>query len=181
MPNFRKPPYPHFRFTKKQARCLRQKLVADPVWKTLKSVGSGARGPCLLINDSNVRIRNPFHPKGPMFLYPKQIMFIQHFGFLPDNSKRNEDDDKHIDLSHMCGDELCINVVGNHIKAEPHWMNIIRKLHHLLIKKEREKELKDMRKKTTRNLRTRSGSQLVCRQLSRKNCKCNCTCFRYLV
>ena len=127
----RKPSHPIHKFTAEERAILQERLAVNDNWKNRKYIGPRQRGACIIVKKT--AIHNPFYPKGPRNLSLQQLVFIVKYGHLADNRKvRNT---KHqIDLSHVCGRELCINIADRHFVAEEHWRNILRRRHHNLIK-----------------------------------------------
>ena len=162
----RKPSYPATYFIKKQRKKIVNRLKRNKVWKSRRSAGS-----CILIDPA--RIRNPYFKdgKGPEFFNGVQIIFIEYRHHLPDNEGIEEVRER-IEFSHICGRDNCINIVGRHIKAEEHWRNMLRILHHALSVRLFFEKLV-LKRYSTRDPNQKSRFRCV-----RSDCKCRPRCFK---
>ena len=125
-------------------------LKKEQIWIDRVKVGpkSSKWGQCELIENHNKRIHNPFHDigKGPVNLYPRQIVFAKQSGWLPDNRKSK----KKIDISHIGGRGNCVALGHDgfvHVNAELHSDNMIRISEHDEIDKIYKEECKHIENK----------------------------------
>ena len=168
------------RFSSSERSFFKNKLQQHP-WNRVTIIGSPSNSKTHCIVTSSKQISNPFwRSKGPRKLKPHQAAFIVVRGYLPlnqSNTRKNEQ----FEMSHICGNNKCINVRGGHIKVDKHKFNMKRISHHKLLIGRRKVEMRNKRRRRRETRSNRGCSSIKAMTCKPSECDCRPRCFKNFV